>query len=298
MNEKRTRELRHDHHFIPDRSQNEKNTRRVVTLTLLMMVFEIMGGLFYGSMALLADGIHMGTHAAALGITVFAYSYARRHSDDPKFSFGTGKVSILAGYSSSLGLAATALLMFFHSVERLIVPETIHFNQALAITMTGLVVNIVSALWLGNGHDHHKESKHADHNLRAAYLHVIADAVTSVFAIVALSAGKYLGWIWLDPAMGIVGGAIIAKWSWGLIQDTGGILLDRESKANEARMIRQRLTSGDTEVTDLHVWNMGEGHLAVIVSLVSRSPASPEHYKSVLGDIRNISHLTIEVNEV
>ncbi|WP_417458371.1 cation diffusion facilitator family transporter [Kordiimonas sp.] len=282
----------HDHDFHGATDHAEKRTRWVVWLTVIMMVAEIAAGVAFGSMALLADGWHMGTHAAALGITLFAYAYARKHAGNDAFSFGTGKVSVLGGYSSAIVLGVVALLMAAESVERLITPQSIQFNQAIGVAVLGLVVNIASAFMLG-GHHHHDE-----HNLRAAYLHVMADALTSVLAIVALLAGKSFGWVWLDPVMGIVGAVIITKWAIGLGKDTAAILLDRhDDEAARAKIITLIEDSGDDKVADLHVWRLNSNQLAAIVSVVTHAPQHPDHYKSRIEREIGICHLTVEVHE-
>ena len=221
---------RHNHRFHRPDDGNERSTRRVMLLTIAMMIVEIAGGMIYGSMALLADGWHMGTHAVALGISAAAYRFARRHADSPHFSFGTGKVGDLGGFASAVVLAVVALLMAVESVERLLSPRPIQFNEAIAVAVAGLAVNVVSALLLRDheADDHDRGHHHHDHNLKAAYLHVLADALTSLLAIVALLAGKGFGWVWMDPLMGVVGAAIITRWSWGLLRDTGRVLLDRD----------------------------------------------------------------------
>ena len=292
----------HDHRYNTDDFHGERNMKRVVFLTLFMMVIEISAGYLYGSMALLADGWHMGTHAAALGITLLAYYYARRNSDNPDYSFGTGKVGVLGGFASAVVLAVIALLMGVESIKRLIAPLPIHFNEAILVATLGLSVNIISAVLLQGKHHHdHEQSsnkmKH-DHNLRAAYLHVIADALTSVLAIIALVAGKAFGWIWMDPIMGIVGAIIITKWSYGLLVDTGKILLDRSVNTEAIDEIKAIIESdSDNRISDIHVWRVGPHHLSAIVSIVTHFPKSPEHYKKLLCNFHEISHLTVEVNE-
>lgn len=298
----------HSHDFHGTSEKAEKNTRRVVWLTVIMMVGEIAAGLAFGSMALLADGWHMGTHAAALGITLFAYSYARKHAGNEAFSFGTGKVGVLGGYSSAIVLGVVALLMVVESVERLITPQAIQFNQAIGVAVLGLIVNVVSAFMLGghhhdhhhhdNDHDGHSHSHHHDHNLRAAYMHVLADALTSVLAIIALFAGKSLGWVWLDPIMGIVGAVIITRWAFGLAKDTAAILLDRHDNAEmRAKIVKLIEGEGEDKVTDLHVWRLNANQLSAIVSIVTHTPQHPDHYKSLIAREVGICHLTVEVHE-
>jgi cation diffusion facilitator family transporter len=293
---------KHSHRFNIQDDQAERNTRRVILLTLSMMIVEIAAGSIFGSMALLADGWHMGTHAAALGITAFAYYYARKHSDNPNYSFGTGKVGVLGGFGSAVVLAVIALLMGVESVQRLVSPVTIRFNEAIAVAVIGLAVNLISAYLLCGRHHHsHQDgSDHGhnhDHNLRAAYLHVLADALTSLLAIVALTTGKAFGWVWMDPIMGIVGALIISRWSYGLLVDTGKVLLDRDVNAEAVAEIRSIVESdSDNRVADLHVWRVGSHHLAAIVSIVTHYPKSPDHYKKLLADYHEMAHVTVEVN--
>jgi cation diffusion facilitator family transporter len=290
----------HDHRFSAADERSERNTRRVIVLTALMMVVEIAAGIAFGSMALLADGWHMSTHVVALGITAVAYRFARQHEDNPLYSFGTGKVGVLGGYSSAIVLAVVAVLMAAASVRRLVDPEQIKFDEAMIVAGIGLVVNIISAFFLQEHepHEHaHDEHRHYDHNLKAAYLHVLADAMTSVLAIVALLAGKALGWIWMDPVMGLVGGAVILRWAYGLLRDTSIILLDRSADAATAAAIRAALEAdADNRVADLHVWQVGSHHLSVIVSIVTHYPQPPEHYKGLLAGFSDIEHVTVEVH--
>jgi cation diffusion facilitator family transporter len=254
----------HSHRFNIEDDHAERNTRRVILLTLVMMIIEITAGYIFGSMALLADGWHMGTHAAALGITAFAYYYARKHSENPSYSFGTGKVGVLGGFGSAVVLAVVALLMGVESVQRLVSPVNIRFNEAIAVAVVGLAVNLISAYLLRGRHHHsHQHGSGHDHNLRAAYLHVLADALTSLLAIVALITGKAFGWVWMDPIMGIVGALIISRWSYGLLIDTGKVLLDRDVNAEAVEEIRSIVESdSDNRVADLHVWRVGSHHLA------------------------------------
>ena len=294
----------HEHVFGTEaRTAGERRTRWVIALTFVMMVAEIAGGLVFGSMALLADGWHMGTHAAALGVAAYAYAYARRHADDPRYSFGTGKVGALGGFASAVGLAVVALLVFGESAARLASPVEIHFDEAIAVAVAGLAVNLASA-WLlrahdhGHGHHHGHEHghQHHDHNLRGAYLHVLADALTSVLAIAALLTGKHLGWTWMDPAMGLVGAAVIARWSWGLLRDTSAVLLDAEVGAGTADAVRSAIEAdADNRVTDLHLWRVGPRHLAAIVTVVTHHPRDPNHYKALLDHHGDLAHVTIEV---
>jgi len=293
---------KHSHRFVTTAGHGERNTRRVIMLTLAMMIIEVSAGYLFGSMALLADGWHMGTHAVALGITAFAYYYARRNSENPNYSFGTGKVGVLGGFASAVVLAAIALLMGAASIKRLINPSPILFNEAIVVAVLGLTVNLISA-WLlqgkpGQAHQHHGHShSHQDHNLRGAYLHVLADALTSLLAIIALLAGKMYGWVWMDPLMGIVGALVITRWSWGLLIDTGRILLDRDVNQEAIDEIKATVEAdSDTRITDIHVWRVGSYHLSVIISLATHYPKSPAYYKKLLLEFDEIVHVTIEVN--
>jgi len=292
----------HSHNFNVDDGHAERNTRRVIFLTVFMMVIEISGGYLFGSMALLADGWHMGTHAVALGITAFAYYYARLNSDNPNYSFGTGKVGVLGGFVSAVVLAIIALLMGIESIERLFSPKQIHFNEAIVVAVIGLIVNIVSALLLQDRHHHSEghgsDKKHQDHNLRAAYLHVMADALTSLLAIIALFTGKMFGWIWMDPIMGIVGALLITRWSYRLLIDTGKILLDRDINQEAVAEIQAKIESdSDNKISDIHVWRVGSYHLSAIISIVTHHPKPPEYYKTLLADFEEIVHVTVEVIE-
>ena len=287
----------HPHAFgTRAQTRGERRTHWVVALTLAMMVLEIAAGTLFGSMALLADGWHMGTHAAALGVAVLAYAYARRHADDPRYSFGTGKVGALGGFASATGLAVIAALIFAGSAERLAAPVAIRFDEAIAVACLGLAVNVVCALLLRD-EDHHADHAHHDHNLRGAYLHVLADALTSLLAIAALTAGKLLGWTWMDPVMGLVGSLIIARWSIGLLRDTSRVLLDAEVSSARKDAIRRAVEAdGDARVSDLHVWRVGPRHLAAIVCLVADDPRAPADYKRRLAGEADLVHVTVEVN--
>jgi len=306
---------RHDHVFLgAAHDRNERRTWAVVALTAAMMVVEIAGGTIFGSMALLADGWHMSTHAGALAIAAFAYRYARNHARDPRFAFGTGKLGDLAGFTSAIVLAMISLGIGYESIARLFQPVTIHYSEATAIAVVGLGVNLLSAWLLGasdhhHGHDHddhdhdhddhdhdHHHHHHDDHNLRSAYWHVLADALTSVLAIAGLLAAWIYGWTWLDPAIGIVGACVIAHWSWRLIRDSGAVLLDAASDPPLAAAIRGRLEQGHDRIADLHVWRLGPGHHGAIVSLVSDEPEPVERYRAKLDGIGQLSHLTIEVH--
>jgi len=289
----------HNHRFHQEHGDGERSTRRVMALTLGMMVIEVTAGIAYGSMALLADGWHMGTHAVALGITALAYYFARRHADNPRFSFGTGKVGELGGFASAVVLAVVALIMAVESVQRLITPQTIRFNEAIAVAVAGLIVNLVSAYMLQDRHAHGQAggpAHHRDHNLKAAYLHVLADALTSVLAIAALLTGKAFGWVWMDPLMGIVGAAIITRWASRLMLDTGKILLDRDVDPRVVTEIAARIEAeADNRVADIHVWRLSTHSLAVIVSIVTHLPRPPAHYKQLLAGLPEIEHVTVEV---
>ncbi|MDY6937418.1 MAG: CDF family Co(II)/Ni(II) efflux transporter DmeF [Cyanobacteriota bacterium] len=291
----------HSHDFSDNHDRAEKNTKIVMLLTAVTMIAEIVAGTIFGSMALLADGWHMATHVAAFGITIFAYQYARRHATDPQYTFGTGKVSVLGGFASAVALAVIAFVMAFESIARLFEPQAIQFNEAIGVAILGLVVNLASA-WLLQDHHHsdlhhHHHHHHGDRNLRAAYFHVLADALTSVLAIVALFAGKFLGWIWLDAVMGLVGAGVIAKWVYGLVSDTGSILLDggidKQIKLDIVEAIEE---DADNRVTDLHVWHVSQNHLAATVALVTHYPQAPEYYKALLDRISHLSHVIVEVN--
>ncbi|CAB3636769.1 CDF family Co(II)/Ni(II) efflux transporter DmeF [Achromobacter dolens] len=342
----------HDHVFLgQDHRRNERQVWWVIALTASMMVVEIIAGNLYGSMALVADGWHMSTHAGAMLITALAYGYARRQARNPRFTFGTGKLGELAGFASAIVLALIALIIGWDSLARLVDPVPIRFDEAIAIAVAGLLVNLVSA-WLlkddhghahghgghshdhdhgrhvdgahdhghhgrdhghDHGHDHDHDHDHGrgrgrapaaghghparvrDNNLRSAYVHVLADALTSVLAIAALLLGRSYGWLWADPAMGVVGALVIARWSWGLIRDSGTVLLDAAPQSGKMRRdIEQALDAGDGEIADLHVWQVGPGHYAAIVSLVTRHPRDSAFYKAKLAHIAGLSHLTVE----
>ncbi|HBI14655.1 MAG TPA: cation transporter [Desulfobulbaceae bacterium] len=293
---------RHNHDFAVIHEHGEQRTLKVLVLTAVTMVVEIVAGLAYGSMALLADGWHMGTHVAAFLITIFAYRFARRHASDPSFAFGTGKVSVLGGFASAVALAVVALIMAVESLQRIIAPQQIHFNEAIGVAVLGLAVNIASAFVLQGrheqGHDHEDERlRPHDHNLKAAYLHVLADAFTSLLAITALVTGKYAGWSWMDPAMGIIGALVISRWSWTLLRETGPILLDGSIEEQVLAEIRQRIEQKiDNRIIDLHVWRVGPVHYAAIISIVTHFPQGVDYYKNLLRDCRELVHITIEIN--
>ena len=304
----------HDHVFLgQNHERNERRTWFVIALTSVMMVVEIAAGTIYGSMALVADGWHMSTHAAAMLIAALAYLYARRNAKNPRFTFGTGKVGDLAAFASAIVLALVALLIGWESVVRLANPIPISFPQAIFVAVIGLIVNLVSAWLLRDDHDHHHgDSHHHDHshdhdhhaehhgrdqNLRAAYLHVLADALTSVLAIIALIAGSIYGWIWLDPLMGIVGSLVIARWSWGLMRDTGATMLDyRKAGDPVSAKIRSIIEEAGDKISDLHVWQLGPGHHAAIVAVITESDTAPAVYRERLAETVGLSHITVEVN--
>lgn len=287
--------------------RNERRTRWVVVLTLVMMVAEIVGGSWYGSMAVVADGWHMATHAAALGVAMLAYRYARNHADNPRFAFGTGKVGDLAGFASAVSLFIVALLIGAGSVGRLFNPVQIDFLQAGGIAVVGLVVNLVSAWMLHDDHHHHDHDHDEDHahdhghhdtNLRAAYLHVLADALTSVMAIAGLLAGRYLGWIWMDAAVGVLAAVVIAHWSISLARSAGRTLLDSHDDSALEASVRQRLhsTAANTSVTDLHLWRLGPNRYGLLVSLHGPDVGTPDHFRAQLADLPQLAHVTIEIN--
>jgi cation diffusion facilitator family transporter len=327
--------FRHDHVFLGENHErNERKVWLVIALTATMMVAEIIAGSLFGSMALTADGWHMSTHAGAMLIAALAYLYARRQARNPRYTFGTGKLGDLAGFASAIVLALIALLIGWESLLRLANPVAIDFDQAIVVAVVGLGVNLASA-WLlrdehhhhdhghhdhGHHHDHHHHAGHdgahsahlshagkhdhahgksagtADNNLRAAYLHVLADALTSVLAILALILGRLYGWNALDPLMGVVGGLVIARWSWGLIRVTAGVLLDAQpDDEGLAAQIRGRVETEEDRISDLHVWQLGPGHHAAIVAVVAQKPRPPSFYKDKLRGIDSLSHVTVEV---
>ncbi len=298
------------HKFDAGNPAAERGTRAVMWLTAATMVVEIVAGWWFNSMALLADGWHMSSHAFAIGLSAYAYAAARRHADDPRFAFGTWKIEILGGFASAMFLLGVAGLMVFESVERLYSPQPIHYQMAILVAILGLLVNVVSAVILGHAHhDHHGDDGHGhgghahhhDLNLRSAYFHVIADAATSVLAILALLGGWFYGWSWLDPAMGIVGALLVANWARGLLRETGKVLLDREMDHPVVEEIREVIESPDNpdaaRVIDLHVWRVGKDAYACAVSLVTLSRTlSPEQVREQLRQHEEIVHATIEIH--
>jgi len=285
----------HDHVFLGSaHDENAKRTLWVVALTVVMMVGEITAGYITGSMALLADGFHMATHAGALGIAAAAYGYAKRHASSQRYSFGTGKVGDLGGFASALILGLVSLGIGVESVIRLVHPTEVQFGTATLIAVAGLIVNLVSALLLGHGHSHDHTHHGHDNNLRSAYAHVLADALTSLLAIAALLAGRYIGWVWLDPAMGIVGAIVIARWAWTLMGVTAGVLLD-QTDAHVAEEIRELVQApGDATITDLHVWRVGPQAHAAIVSVLGEATANADIIRERLKPVHEVSHLTVE----
>jgi cation diffusion facilitator family transporter len=294
--------FRHSHDFALDSSTAERRTRIVIAITAAMMVLEIAVGIASNSMALLADGWHMGTHVTAFLITALAYYFSRRHAANPLHSFGTAKIGVLGGFASAVVLSVIALLMAGESVHRFFAPLSIHFNEAIGIAVLGLIVNLTCARVLTHEHDHGHAHSHAGHghhhdlNLRAAYLHVLADAFTSLTAISALVAGKFFAWTWLDPAVGILGSVVVMSWAYSLIRDTSGILLDRTPAASDLPdEIRKAVESdGDSIVTDLHVWQVGVGKFAAIVSIVAHEPKTSDQYRELLREHEELVHVTIE----
>src|SRR5438477_11477228 len=288
--------FRHTHNFVPDFSGAERRTRIVIGITAVMMVLEITVGLISHSMALLADGWHMSTHVIAFFITAMAYYLARTQAGNARFSFGTGKIGVLGGFTSAVVLSIVAFLMAGESVHRLFVPLEIHFNEAIGIACVGLLVNLSCAALLADRHHESGSSHREDLNLRAAYLHVLADAFTSVLAITALTGGKFFGWAWLDPVVGIIGSGVVFSWAYTLLRDTSGILLDRTPPSSDLpEEIRRAVESdGDSLVTDLHVWQVGTGKFAVIVSVFAHQPKSSDEYRELLLGHDELVHVTIE----
>jgi cation diffusion facilitator family transporter len=297
---------KHDHDFTSDTSSAEKRTHKVIALTAFMMVVEITAGSILHSMALLADGWHMSTHVAAFALTALAYYIGRRNAKNARFTFGTGKVGVLGGFTSAIILSGIALFMAVESIHRLITPVTIHFREAILIASVGLVVNILSA-WIlkddphhhhGHAHNHSHGAPHHDLNMRAAYLHVLADAFTSVLAITALTLGYFFAWVWLDPIMGLVGTIVIVSWAYTLLRDTSSILLDRiPAETDLPVVIREGIEGdGDSKITDLHIWQVGTGKFAAIISVVAHHPKTPDAYRAELKIHEELVHVTVEVH--
>ncbi|MGV8862964.1 MAG: CDF family Co(II)/Ni(II) efflux transporter DmeF [Pseudomonas sp.] len=291
----------HSHIFDEGNPLAEKNTRRAMILTALMMIAEIAGGWFYNSMALLADGWHMSSHALALGLSVLAYAAARRFSSDTRFAFGTWKMEVLGGYTSAIFLIMVAGLMLYQSIERLISPSAIHYDQAIIIGVVGLLVNLACAWLLKDGHAHtHHDHDHGHHdlNLRSAYMHVLADAATSVLAILALIGGKFWGAAWLDPVMGIVGAGLVASWAYGLIRQTSRVLLDAEMDSPVVEEVREVIAASpiSAQISDLHVWRVGKGKYACILCLTTDKNATPDYFRGLLSVHEELVHITVELN--
>ncbi|MFV8457687.1 CDF family Co(II)/Ni(II) efflux transporter DmeF [Vibrio owensii] len=295
----------HSHDFVSHNQKGEKRTFYVLILTVTTMVVEIAAGTMFGSMALLADGWHMGTHAAAFCITLFAYRYAKQNAHNDRFSFGTGKVSVLGGFTSAIALGMVALMMMVESIHRLFNPESIQFNEAIMVAVIGLVVNLASMLLLQDhhhhGHDHHdhhshdhEHEHHHDHNLTAAYFHVLADTLTSLLAIVALIVGKFYGWVWLDAMMGIVGAVVIGKWTLGLMKQTAPVLLDESINKSYRDEITETLTPY-AEIVDLHIWKVSGHHYSAAIALKNHSDKTLDEFKQLLSKFDKIHHLTLEV---
>jgi cation diffusion facilitator family transporter len=316
----------HNHVFLGEgHEQNERRTWIVIMLCTVMMVAEIIGGMLFGSIALVADGLHMSTHASALLLAALAYSYARRHANDERFSFGTGKLGDLAGFTSAIVLAMIALLIGYEAVTRFIWPVPISFDEAIPIAVLGLVVNVASVLLLsgaghhhGHSHDAHSHDAHThgvhdqdhdeahefqtnegaahrDNNMRAAIIHVLADAAVSVLVIIGLLLGRFLGWAWMDPVAGLCGAGVIAAWSYGLVRDTGAILLDMNPDRSMAERVRLMIETDGDQLTDFHLWRLGPGHLGAILSVVTQRRRGPDYYQSLLRRFRALSHVTVQV---
>lgn len=300
----------HEHIFSEGTHAAERGTRAVMWITAAMMVVEIVAGWWFNSMALLADGWHMSSHAVAIGLSAFAYAAARRYARDPRFAFGTWKIEILGGFASAMFLMGVAILMVVGSVERIFSPQIIHYQQAMIVAVLGLLVNVVCATILGGAQDHHHEHRlddyghhhHHDLNLKSAYVHVLADAATSVLAIIALAGGWIYGWSWLDPVMGIVGAVLVAIWAKNLILETGKVLLDREMDHPVVDEIREAVeteaNAGSTRIADLHVWRVGKRAYACAVSVVTHDGTlTPDRIRQHLAQHEEIVHVTVEINQ-
>lgn len=295
-----TIQWQHSHDFGVDNSQNTNKVKIVFWLTTVIMILEIAVGTWSGSMALLADGWHMGTHSAAFLIAIFAYSYAKKHANNKSFSFGTGKVNYLGGFTSAIALGIVALMMVVESIQRLVEPQNIQFNEAIIVAFIGLVVNVVSAFILKDDHHHHHHEEHSshyhDHNMKAAYLHVLADTLTSVLAMVALLIGKYIGLVWMDPVMGIVGAMVIFHWSFGLIKDSSTVLLDKSVDISTLEKISTAMNEKNTVINDIHVWKIANSHQAAILSVSSETPLGINEYKKILMEyLPKVSHASVEI---
>lgn len=299
----------HEHRFDAGNEAGERGARAVMWITAAMMVVEIGAGWWFNSMALLADGFHMSSHAMAIGLSAFAYAAARRHAGDSRYAFGTWKIEVLGGFAGAVVLLGVAALMVVGSVERIITPQPIQYQQAMSVAVLGLVVNVLCAIILGHAHHHDDgghcplddHSHHEDLNLKSAYLHVLADATTSVLAIVALVGGWLWGWSWLDPAMGIVGAAVIAVWARGLIRETSKVLLDREMDHPVVEAIREVIVAnagvGETRIADLHVWRVGKSAYACALSVVTHDVTlTPSRVRGWLAEHQEIAHATVEIH--
>jgi cation diffusion facilitator family transporter len=314
MHTRSIEDYQHSHVFLGKaHERNERKTWVVIAVCAAMMVAEIVGGLWFGSVALIADGLHMSTHAGALLIAALAYTYSRQYANDARLTFGTGKFGDLAAFTSAIALAMIALLIGYESVDRFLNPIPISFSQAIPIAVVGLGVNLLSAFLLrddhhherrhhydGHAHNNHRDLHdhthvHTDHNLRAAFVHVMADAAVSVLVIIGLLAGRQLGWVWMDPLMGLVATFVILSWSWTLIRSAGAVLLDVCPDPALSRAITTSIEQGSDRVSDLHLWRLGPGHLAAVITVVTHNPRSPDAYKGQLSNIRGLSHVTIEV---
>ncbi|PKU21615.1 CDF family Co(II)/Ni(II) efflux transporter DmeF [Telmatospirillum siberiense] len=317
----------HDHVFLgAGHERSERQTWVVIGLCGAMMIAEVAGGALFGSVALIADGLHMSTHAGALLIAAWAYTYARRHAKDQRFAFGTGKLGDLAGFSSAIVLAMIALLIGYEAIERLVHPMPIDFDESIPIAVLGLAVNVVSAFLLSRGghHHHHGHDEHhhhdhdhdhdhdhqahdhhdphlshgktnRDNNMRAALVHVLADAAVSLLVIVGLLLGRCFNWLWIDPLVGMVGAVVIANWSYCLVRDTGAVLLDMTPDEGLAEEMRRTIEDDDDRLTDLHLWRLGPGHLGAILSVVTDRPRDVAHYRERLGAFPALSHVTVEI---
>lgn len=320
MHDNALNRLQHRHDFVVSNKQGERRTKLILVLTVFTMLVEIGAGIVFGSLALLADGWHMATHIAAFMITLFAYRYSRLHTHDNTFAFSAGKVGVLGGFASSIALGVVALVMLVESVARLFTPHVIQYNEAIYVALFGLLINVVCAFLVKN-HVHipvdtddtdHSESdfEHAfdteheeDHNLRAVYLHILADALTSILAIIALVAGKYYGLSGLDPIMGIIGALVISRWAYGLIKETSPILLDENISVRYKAAIQETIEAdADNRISDLHIWRVSPGYFAVMMSVVTHHPKQPDYYKALLtqfnlhGSKNHLAHITVEVN--